>query len=283
MLNTNKNCQKLQLRWTIRLLLAGLILSFNSLALAASQNAAAKSMEQEKAIVAETHASLSASQQTVEQLDNATRKLLQEYQDIMQRNDYQQYYQFQLEQLAQEQQTEIANLEQQLKELAYLELTLMPLMQSMLVALEEFVAVDLPFKQQERLAGVQQLRQRVSSSSLSLPEKYRLLMEVWQIEYDYGRSIETWRGTINQTDGEQAEGEPLAVNFFRLGRVALYYQTPDGAQSAKWDQHTKSWQPLATTFNRQIQQAIQVAAERVAPDLLALPLLTPVAKQGSAQ
>ncbi|BDX08493.1 DUF3450 domain-containing protein [Planctobacterium marinum] len=279
MLNTNNNCQKMRSYLTCSSVFFGLIFSGNCL----TQDAAAKELAQEKAIVAETHASLSASQQTVEQLDNATRKLLQEYQNIMQRNDYQQYYQFQLEQLAKEQQTEIANLEQQLEELAYLELTLMPLMQSILVALEEFVAVDLPFKQQERLAGVQQLRQRVNSSSLSLPEKYRLLMEVWQIEYDYGRSIETWRGTINQIDGERAKGESLAVNFFRLGRVALYYQTPDGAHSAIWDQETKSWQPLAVTFNRQIQQAIQVAAERVAPDLLALPLPTPGAKAGSAQ
>ena len=267
MLNNNKNAQKLSLHLICFSLLYALILTNVSYAQETAGDGVAGKMAQENAIVAETHESLRASQQKVEQLDNATRKLLQEYQDIMQRNDYQQYYQFQLEQLAKEQQTEIANLEQQLEELAYLELTLMPLMQSMLLALEEFVALDLPFKQQERLAGVQQLRQRVNSSSLSLPEKYRLLMEVWQIEYDYGRSIETWRGTIKQTDGE-----PLAVNFFRLGRVAYYYQTPDGAHSAKWDQQTKTWQALAPMFNRQIQQAIQVAAERVAPDLLALPL-----------
>lgn len=224
---------------------------------------------QELEVVQDTHAQISQSQQQVEQLDNATRKMLQEYQDIMQRKDYQQYYQFQLQQLKQEQNAEIARLESQLQELAYIELALMPLMQSMLLALEEFIALDLPFKQQERLDGLQRLRQRINSTQQTLPDKYRLMMEAWQIEQDYGRSIETWRGVLE--DGKQ---NPLAVDFLRIGRIALYYQTPDAKQQGRWDSETKSWQRLPEQFSQSIQHAMRVASDRIAPELLALPLPT---------
>ena len=152
------------------------------------------SEESALSVVSETNVELANSQKTINQLSNTTAKLLQEYRDILQQKDYQQYYNFQLKQTYEAQQQEIAALQEQLQQLEYIEVAIMPLMQSMLVALEEFVVLDIPFHLQTRMDGLSKLRGRIKSGALSLPEKYRLLMEVWQIEHDYGRSIETWRG-----------------------------------------------------------------------------------------
>lgn len=219
-------------------------------------------------VVADTNQALIDTQQKVDNLSNATRALLQEYRAILQKTDYQQYYQFQLTQLQAEQEQQIASLEAQLEALDIIELTITPLMQSMLVALEEFVALDLPFKQLERLQAIQQLRSRVNSATLPLPDKYRLLLETWQIEHDYGRTIDTWRGAL--TDN----GENLSVAFLRIGRVALYYRTLNGENQAVWDKQSKRWRPVPPTQFRALQRAYDVAASRIAPELLALPMVT---------
>ena len=53
-------------------------------------------------------------------------------------------------------------------------------------------------------------------------EQFRLLLEAYQLEQDYGNRIESWRGPL------ALEGQELSVGFLRVGRVALYYQTLDG-------------------------------------------------------
>lgn len=239
-------------------------------------------------VVSGTHSELANSQQSIDKLNNATQKMLQEYREILQQKDYQQYYNFQLKQLDSSQQQEIKQLQTQLQELDYIEVAIMPLMQSMLVALEEFVALDIPFRQQYRMDGVQKLRSRLNSGSLSLPDKYRLLMEAWQIEHDYGRSIETWRGLLSDSTGMNSDEnlsadalsgnslskQALSVNYLRVGRTAFYYQSLDGSQMAIWDNKLKSWQPLPIAFAHDLQRSMQIAADRIAPELMPLPLPT---------
>lgn len=226
-------------------------------------------------VVSDMNQQLAESQQTIDKLDLATRKMLQQYREILQQKDYQQYYNYQLKQLKDSQQQEIAALEQQLQELDLIEVAMMPLMQSMLSALEEFVALDIPFHYAERSAGLQKLRSRIDSGSLSLPDKYRLLMEAWQIEYDYGRSVETWRADLvaNSSLMKNAQSSSqLAVNYLRVGRTIWYYMTLDEEQLAMWDKTSRSWQTLPKKFAPNLKRAMQVASEQIAPELLPLPV-----------
>lgn len=211
---------------------------------------------------------LAESQQKIDQLSNRTRQLLKEYLAIQQKNDYQQFYQFQLKQLNSEQVQRIQQLEQQLEELNYIELAMLPMMQSMLAALEQFILLDLPFKQNSRITNIKALEQELASASLTLPEKYRMLLEAWQIENDYGRTIETWRDEL------QAEQQILSVEFLRIGRIALYYRTMDGSQVAMWDKQNSQWLQVAQQTHRDLSRAFDVAAERLAPELLQLPFST---------
>lgn len=222
-------------------------------------------------VIGDTNRELASSQQNINKLNQAAAKMLQEYREIVQQKDYQQYYNFQLKQQKEAQEKEITHLKNQLKELEYIEVAMMPLMQSMLVALEEFVALDIPFHQQIRLSGLQKLRSRIHSGELSLPDKFRLLMEGWQIEHDYGRSVETWRDRLGASTG-LASDESLSVDYLRVGRTAFYYLTLDETQAAIWDKPSRSWMPLPKHFIPQLKRSMQVASERIAPEFLPLPL-----------
>lgn len=224
-------------------------------------------------VVSETNHELASSQQSIDKLNNATAKMLQEYREILQQKDYQQYYNFQLKQQKEAQEQEIASLQNQLQELEYIEVAMMPLMHSMLIALEEFVVLDMPFHQQDRMSGLQKLRSRLNSGDLSLPDKYRLLMEVWQIEHDYGRSIETWRGLLSASTG-LAEDTNLSVDYLRVGRTAFYYLTLDETQAAIWNKESRSWISLPQEFIPDLKRSLQIASERIAPELMPLPLAT---------
>ncbi len=96
--------------------------------------------------------------------------------------------------------------------------------------------------------------------------KFRMLLEAFQLEQDYGGTIESWRGPLRLGDQE------LSVEYLRIGRVALYYQSLDGSASGYWGLEEQAWIPLDERFNRGIGQALRVAQNVAAPQLLSLPL-----------
>lgn len=142
-------------------------------------------------------------------------------------------------------------------------------MRSMADALEKFVVLDLPFHHEERLGAVLQLKQRLNQPDLSVSAKFRLLLEAYQLEQDYGGKIEAWRGPLN------FQGEDLSVQYLRVGRAALYFQSLDGETSGYWNAPQDSWVTLDMAHNRPLAQAMRVAKNLTAPQLLQLPMLTP--------
>jgi len=142
-------------------------------------------------------------------------------------------------------------------------------MNSMADSLEKFVVLDLPFHQEDRVGSVIQLKQYLRNPSLSLSKKYRLLLEAFQIENNYGRTVESYRDSLS------LNGENLSVEFLRIGRVALYYRTLDGRASGRWNAQRNDWDELPESFDRNISDAIRVASNQVAPQLLRLPMVNP--------
>lgn len=220
-------------------------------------------------VVSKTNQSAIATQQRIDKMALQTQKMLEEYQQITLKTEYQNTYNYQLKQLKEDQEAELESLQKQIDEINVTQLRIMPLLNSMADSLEKFVVLDLPFHQEQRVNGVIQLKQHLRNPSLSLPDKYRLMLEAYQIENDYGRSVESYRDTL------EVEGENLSVEFLRVGRVALYYRTLDGATSAYWNKASREWQELPPEFDRHISEAIRVASNQVAPQLLSLPMVKP--------
>jgi hypothetical protein len=100
-------------------------------------------------------------------------------------------------------------------------------------------------------------------------EKYRRLLEAWQIENEYGRTIEEYSGEM------QVGGTTRIVDFLRIGRVALIYQTRDGELSGAWDQKQQSWVDLGDEYRAEIRAGLRMARKQAAPDLLRLPIPAP--------
>lgn len=218
-------------------------------------------------VVTKTTGQSIASQTKIDELSMQTKRMLEEYQRILRNTEYQDAYNAELGQLNQDQQAEISSLSQQLNDLKVTQMQIMPLIRTMADSLQKFVVLDLPFHQDERVASVIQLNQRLRSPSLSTPEKFRLILEAFQVENDYSYSIESYRGPLTTAD------EELSVEYLRIGRVGLYYLTLDGSQAGYWNDQVRNWEVLEPEHNKLIVKALRVAADLQAPELLSLPMI----------
>lgn len=220
--------------------------------------------------IATTKSNHQKNQQVQKQIDVLaldTQQAAQLYQQNQHQADLIEAYNRQLEKMVASQQTEIDDIAQQLISLDSTQQAALPLLLEMKQALATFIGADLPFLQGERAQRLARLDSLFDRADVSLAEKYRQLLEAYQIEIEYGRTIEAYEGSLQQA------GEPeRQVNFFRLGRSALYYQTLDGQTSALWQPEQQSWLPLSSDYNLELRSAIRIAWQQQVPALLALPL-----------
>ncbi|MEZ5503842.1 MAG: DUF3450 domain-containing protein [Halioglobus sp.] len=220
-------------------------------------------------VVSGSNNSAAASQKKIDALAAQSRALLEEYRRLQDGADYQAAYTRELEELDKTQREQITRLQGEIDQAAITRQRIVPLMRSMADALEQFVVLDLPFHHEERINGVLLLKRRLNEPELSVSAKFRLLLEAYQLELDYGNKLEAWRGPL------QWEGKELSVEFLRVGRVALYFQTLDGQTSGYWSAAQKDWAQLAPEYNRDLAQGLRVARNLVAPQLLQVPMLAP--------
>lgn len=236
--------------------------------IALAQGAAEQALDQSQALVRESR----DSQQRIEQLDDATRQALQRYRQAIEQRQQLAEYNERLTDMVSAQAEELEALEAQLASIEDTQRELLPLMQRMYASLELFVGLDLPFLMEERSERLAQLDALLKSPAASVAEKYRRLVEAYQIESDYGRTLESWRGTLGE--GEQVR----VVNFLRLGRVMLFYQSLDGREQGYWNTASASWEPLGDSYRRTLEQGLSIARQQQTPVMLRLPL-PPVAEQ----
>ena len=94
-------------------------------------------------------------------------------------------------------------------------------------------------------------------------------MEAYLVEVDYGRTIEAYRGELAMS------GEARTVDFLRIGRVGLYYQTLDGEESGHWSARRGEFERLDDSARRPIMLGLRVARKQAPPELLSLPINVP--------
>lgn len=208
------------------------------------------------------------SQNRVDRLASETDQLLNEYQSLLKKSEYQAAYNKELRTLKEEQVEELISLEQQIKDIVITKQQLLPLLREMVSTLSQFIKLDLPFKQQQRLIAIDKLNQVLASSSVSISEKYRRVMEMYQAENDYNYDLEVYRDTV------ELNNESLSVQILRVGRSHLYFQTMDGKISAMWNQESKTWLLLDDAYHLKIRKAMRIASKKSAPELLELPYST---------
>jgi hypothetical protein len=165
----------------------------------------------------------------------------------------------------------IASFERQLDEIEVTQREIFPLMSRMVETLGRFVELDVPFQLDERRQRVKRLTALLDDPGVSIAEKFRRILEAYQIENDYGRTLEVYRDSLN------LEGEPRTVDFLRVGRVVLIYRSLDGLASGVWVQKTRTWQRLPDIYRTSVKNGFRIARKQAAPDLLLLPVPAPEA------
>jgi hypothetical protein len=208
-----------------------------------------------------------ASQSRIDALDDETDNLTREYRAALKQLASLREYNAQLEKLITAQKAEMVSIRQQIEDVTNVDRTIVPLMFRMIAALEQFVDLDVPFLIDERRARVQNLRALMDRSDANPAEKYRNILEAYEIENEYGRTIEAYEGQMD------INGEERTVAFLRIGRVALIYQTLDGAESGAWNNVSKSFTDLEGDFDTELRAALRIAKQQAAPDLLVIPVL----------
>ena len=171
-----------------------------------------------------------------------------------------------LETLIADQEREIASLRRQIDEFGDIEQNVVPLMLEMIETLKRFVQLDMPFLQRERGDRIRRLEANMERSELTVSEKYRQIMEAYQIEAGYGRNIEAYIGTLN------IDGVDRRVDILRVGRILLAYQTVDQSSVGFYDKTTGQWSDLDGSYRTEIADGLRIARRQMAPRLLELPL-----------
>jgi len=210
-------------------------------------------------------------QQEIDEVSDEADQMYADYRRTVQEIDSLRLYNQQLEEVVDSQSGEVENLESQIADIDDVERKLGPLMARMIDVLDRFVELDLPFLPEERRKRMADLGDLMKRADVSLSEKYRRLMEAYQVENEYGRTIEAYRGTLD------AHGKSRTVEFLRVGRVALVYQTLDMEESGRWDVDRDAWVILGDEFRRPIRDGIKMAYKRTAPDLIRIPVAAPKA------
>ncbi len=147
-----------------------------------------------------------------------------------------------------------------------------PLMERMIDGLEQSVELDLPFLIDERRDRIANLKSIMERSDVSVAEKFRKVMEAYQIENDYGSTSETYTQEI-----ELPEQGTRVYNMLRFGRVGLYFQSEDATITGRWDKDagdSGDW-IIDNGIRGEVRKGLQIAKQQIAPELLILPVPAP--------
>ena len=210
-----------------------------------------------------------ASQEKINSFAEAESRDLQRFRTASQRLESLEIYNLQLQKLIDSQVQEIESIVRQTEEIESIETGALPLMIKMTSTLGEIIDLDVPFLTAEREQRVASLSSLIDRADVTAWEKFRRIMEAYLVEVDYGRTIEAYRGELAMS------GEARTVDFLRIGRVGLYYQTLDGEESGHWSARRGEFERLDDSARRPIMLGLRVARKQAPPELLSLPINVP--------
>ena len=205
------------------------------------------------------------SQQRIDKEVEQTRKMEARYRAALKEIDGLKIYNQLLELQIENQARVKVDLEQSILVASQINRNIVPVLVGMIDALDQFVQMDVPFLMEERTNRVNSLDELMQREDVTVAEKFRKVTEAYQIENDYGKTIETYKDTL------EVDGKTLELDFLRIGRVSFLYQSVDGDVSGVWNQKTRSWENADDNRNG-IKAGLKIAKKQVAPDLVILPV-----------
>ena len=207
------------------------------------------------------------SQSKIDDLTEDTRQLLNEYKTVLKEVEGLKVYNRQLEKQIGNQEREMVQLAASIDEVTIIERQITPLMLRMIDGLEQVVTLDAPVLLDERTARVDRLREMMDRADVAVSEKFSQVFRAFQIENEYGRTMETYPSTI------EIDGVERKVDILKVGRIALVYQTPDGAETGMYNPTTRQYEPVDNSYQASVRQGIRMARQQASIDMLSLPVV----------
>jgi TolA-binding protein len=211
------------------------------------------------------------SQQKIDRVVAQTRSLEDQYKSVLKEIEGLEIYNTLLQRQVDNQRAQMGDLRESVKQVDVINRQIVPIMTQMIDSIDQFVELDVPFLLEERRNRVQGLKDLMERQDVTVAEKFRKVTEAYQIENDFGRTIEAYKGTLAIDEATRE------VDFLRIGRIALLYQTADGNISGAWDQKNRQWILLGNEYRNPIRQGLRIAKKQVAPDLMLVPVDVPEA------
>ena len=212
------------------------------------------------------------SQDQIDEVDSRIQNLLSDYRANLRQLEQLNRYNASQQRQVDAQRREIASLERDINNIASLQRAVQPLMEDMVQGLADLIDADAPMLLSERRDRVERLRAIMDDPNRSAAQRYRLVVEAYQIELDIGQSIEAYRDSI-EVDGRRFDN----VEFLRIGRVALIFRTDDDEVLKRYDAESGRWVDLDRSFLQDVKTASRIAREQIPPDLIFIPVTAPQA------
>lgn len=222
---------------------------------------AVDSLDESRAAIAETNKQLQKKQKKIDGLHEQTREMVYQYRSALREVESYEIYNKQLEAIVRSQSSDLVSLQQQIIEIEVTAQQIMPMMQRMIDTLKKFVAQDIPFLPDERAERLTRLENIMKRADVSVAEKYRKILEAYQIEIEYGKTLEAYRAMLGDKN----------VNFLKIGRVALFYEALDAQSYGVWNPKLQKWQTVEDhEVKKSIATGIKIARKQSSPELLTI-------------
>jgi hypothetical protein len=206
------------------------------------------------------------SQERINEVVEGTRSLADDYRAIMKEIDGLKVYNRLMTAQTNGQQATLDDIAISLDQVDSINRQIFPLMERMIDGLEQSIALDIPFLMEERNERVEELEEILERSDVSVAEKFRKVMEAYQIEMDYGTSSEWYREELD------VDGAVREYNMLRVGRIGLYFQSDDTNITGWYNPESGQFELLGNDHRNEIRKGMRIARQLIAPELILIPL-----------
>ena len=205
-------------------------------------------------------------QSQINQVADQTEDIVAEYRALLNEIESLRIYNDQLQRVVNSQEEEIVQINDDLANLEATNRDVVPLMIEMAERLPTLIQADMPFRVEERLNRAEFLVDALDLADVTTSEKYRRILEAYLDEVELGRTTEAYGASL--PSGQE-------VNFLRVGRTLLFYQSLDGTETGWWNPNARQFEQLDDSYRLPVSDGLAIAQNQVAPDLVRLPVPAP--------
>jgi len=243
-----------------------------AITLAASNFAVADQLTDLQNAEARTFKASVKSQNKVDSIYEQTIDLLGEYRNTVDEGEVLSGYNDHVQLMVNDQIKNIASLQRQIDGVDKVKQGVVPLMYKMIETLETFVNLDVPMNLEGRQERIEGLRTVMTDSNVTTSEQFRLVLEAYEIEANYGTAFESYQGELDLGDRK------ITADFVSMGRISLVAQSLDMKNSWVWNNGTRAWEKLGDEYLKPVKETIAMARKQLPMDLTKLPVFAAGAK-----